>query len=56
MVDESIGHRDMVKYLLGGCMIDLGGCECDGAEHTWSMMLRVVYRVLLRPSRSVLPG
>jgi hypothetical protein len=42
LVDDSIGHRNMVNGVLGGCRKHLGVCQWNGAENMWSMMLSVV--------------
>jgi hypothetical protein len=56
LVNDIIGHRDVVNGLLGGCMKDLGACECKGAENTWIMMLSVLCIVSTCPVPSVVPG
>jgi hypothetical protein len=56
LIDDSIGHRNMISGLLGGCMKYLGICECNGAENTWCKNLILIGRVLVCPVLSVLPG
>jgi hypothetical protein len=56
LINDSIGHGNMIRGLYWSNRNTLVICECNGPENAWGKKLGLIGRVLACPSSSVVPG